>query len=80
MAQATGLPDASDETLIKSREERRTNLEVLLEHTEDEAEREALITRLEQLRIVSQWWNLSQPPRPIDRRAYTLALQASGAR
>jgi hypothetical protein len=78
VAQATGLPDASDKTLIKNREERRANLEELLEHTEDETEREALHTRIEQLRILKQWWNLSQTPRPIDRRAYTLALQAYG--
>ena len=43
--------------------------------------RGSLESRIEQLAIVDQWWNLSQgtpTTRPIDRRAHQLALQASG--
>ncbi|MBD0369815.1 MAG: hypothetical protein ICV60_03105 [Pyrinomonadaceae bacterium] len=81
VAAATGLPDASNKSLIENRKERRKSLEALLKETKDKTEQAALETRIEQLKIVEQWWNLSQGSwneRPIDRRAYTLALQLEG--
>jgi hypothetical protein len=81
-AAATGLPDASNKTLIDNRIQRRKSLEALLKKTKnDPVKQAALETRIEQLAIVEQWWNLSQgsfSERPIDRRAYTLALQLEG--
>lgn len=81
VAAATGLPDASNKSLIENRKRRRESLEALLKETKDKTERAALETRIEQLKIVEQWWNLSQGSwneRPVDRRAYTLALQLEG--
>lgn len=81
VAAATGLPDASNETLIANRRERQRNLLALLEETTDETERAALVTRIEQLDIVEQWWNLSVGTftnRPIDRRAHQLTLLFDG--
>jgi hypothetical protein len=81
VAAATGLPDASNKSLIENRKERRQSLEALLKDTKDRVARAALETRIEQLKIVEQWWNLSQGTwneRPVDRRAYTLALQLEG--
>ncbi|HEY0378751.1 MAG TPA: hypothetical protein VGC87_17680 [Pyrinomonadaceae bacterium] len=80
-AAATGLPDAANKTLIDDRLRRRESLEALLRKTKSPARKAALETRIEQLAIVEQWWNLSQgsfSERPIDRRAYTLALQLEG--
>lgn len=81
VAAATGLTDPSNVTLIENRKERRANLEELLKETTDPVKCAALETRIEQLKIVEQWWNLSQGSwneRPIDRRAYTLALLLEG--
>lgn len=81
VAAATGLKDASIATLIANRDERRGNLEKLLDETTDETRRAALVTRIEQLKIVTQWWNLTQGTwknRPIDRRAAQLALLCDG--
>lgn len=81
VAAATGLPDPSNKSLIENRQERRESLEALLKVTKDKTKRAALETRIEQLKIVEQWWNLSEGSwneRPIDRRAYTLALQLEG--
>lgn len=81
VAAATGLKDASNATLIADRDERRANLEKLLEETSDDTQRAALVTRIEQLKIVTQWWNLTQgtwKSRPIDRRAAQLALLCEG--
>lgn len=81
VARATGLPNAQNVTLMANRLRRRESLELLLGATTDDVERAALETRIEQLAIVEQWWNLSQGSpgnRPIDRRAAQLALQASG--
>jgi hypothetical protein len=82
VAAATGLPDAANETLIRHREARRRSLEALLANTKkDETARSALVTRIEQLRIVEQWWNLAVGTfknRPIDRRAHQLALLFEG--
>lgn len=81
VAAATGLPDPLEDTLIENRNQRRRNLEALLETTTDPVKREALLSRIEQLKITRQWWNLSQgtpEKRPIDRRAAQLGLQLSG--
>jgi hypothetical protein len=81
VAAATGLPDAGNETLIRNREARRKSLEVLLAKTKDSTAQAALVTRIEQLRIVEQWWNLAVgtfKDRPIDRRAHQLALLFDG--
>lgn len=83
VANATGIGKATNEALIANRIERRRNLELLRDMTpETEAvKRVALQSRIEQLEIVEQWWNLSQGTpehRPIDRRAAQLGLQLSG--
>lgn len=82
VAAATGLPSPpTDEVLIENREHRQKCLEELLTRTTDPIQRSALETRIAQLNILRQWWNLSQitpAGPPIDRRAYTLALQARG--
>lgn len=89
VAAATGLPDPSNRALIANRKERRESLEALLkalarkrEKTKEERIAEAALeTRIEQLKIVEKWWDLSEgtwDERPIDRRAYTLALQLEG--
>lgn len=82
VAEATGLPGATDESLIRDRENRRKSLVALLDETKHAGQRMALQTRIEQLTILRQWWNLSasdeQGRRPIDRRAYTRGLQAHG--
>ncbi|MFL6244425.1 MAG: hypothetical protein ACJ74H_00245 [Thermoanaerobaculia bacterium] len=81
VALATGLPDASNETCVKNRLERQANLKALLKKTRDPAERAALTTRIEQLAIVEQWWNLAVGTinnRPIDRRAHQLTLLFDG--
>jgi hypothetical protein len=82
VAQATGLPNAANITLIANRLRRCESLELLRDKTTDPVQRAALESRIEQLGIVEQWWNLSQgtsiETRPIDRRAHQLALQASG--
>lgn len=83
VAQATGLPNAANVTLIANRLERRRSLEALLAQTpkSNAVKRAELESRIYQLGIVEQWWNLSQGTpgnRPIDRRAHQLALQLSG--
>jgi hypothetical protein len=81
VAAATGLPNAQNVTLIENRLRRRRSLQKLLAKTTEPVKRAALESRIEQLEIVEQWWNLSQGSpgnRPIDRRAHQLALQASG--
>lgn len=78
VAKATGLPDASNDSCINNRRIRQRNLEELLKHTRNPVERAALETRISQLNILRQWWNLSQGGKPIDRRAHQLTLQAYG--
>ncbi len=81
VALATGLEDASNETCIQNRLERQANLKALLKKTKDPTERAALTTRIEQLAIVEQWWNLAVGTfknRPIDRRAHQLTLLFDG--
>jgi len=81
VAHATGLPNAASVTLMANRLRRMESLKLLLEETTDPVKRIALESRIEELAIIEQWWNLSQGSpgnRPIDRRAAQLALQASG--
>lgn len=81
VAAATGLPDASNQTLIENRRERQRNLKELLKKTKNPTEKAALVTRIEQLDIVEQWWNLAVGTwdnRPIDRRAHQLTLLFDG--
>lgn len=81
VANATGIGFATKEVLIANRLRRRDSLRALMAKTKDATQRAALESRIEQLEIVEQWWNLSQGTpenRPIDRRAAQLALQAFG--
>ena len=81
VALATGLKDASNATCIENRKERQQNLVALFKKTKDATERAALTTRIEQLNIVEQWWNLAVGTfndRPIDRRAHQLTLLFDG--
>jgi hypothetical protein len=81
VAKATGLPDASNESCINNRRIRQRNLEELRKRTKNPVERAALDTRISQLDILRQWWNLSQSVdgvKPIDRRAHQLTLQFFG--
>lgn len=81
VAEATGLESAANVALIANRLQRKRNLEKLREITNDPVQYEALTSRIEQLEIVEQWWNLTQGTqrnRPIDRRAAQLGLQLSG--
>ncbi|MBV9209973.1 MAG: hypothetical protein JOZ52_05060, partial [Acidobacteria bacterium] len=78
VAKATGLPDASNDSCINNRRIRQRNLKELLKRTRSPVERAALETRISQLDILLQWWNLSEQGKPIDRRAHQLTLQAYG--
>lgn len=86
VAAATGLPDASNDTCIADRRDRQKKLIALRDFYEtrtprDETAIAALTTRIEQLDIVTQWWNLSVGTfnnRPIDRRAHQLTLLFAG--
>jgi len=83
VAKATGLPNAASVTLIQNRLNRKASLEALLASTpkKNAVKRAELESRIYELAIVEQWWNLSQGTpgnRPIDRRAAQLALQLSG--
>jgi hypothetical protein len=81
VAAATGLPNAANATLIANRRERAASLQALYDITEDPTERAALETRIQQLAIVEQWWNLAVGTfenRPIDRRAHQLTLLFDG--
>jgi hypothetical protein len=80
VAQATGLPNAASVTLIQNRLDRKRSLEELLLSTPETnaVKRAELESRIFELGIVEQWWNLTQGTRghrPIDRRAAQLALQ-----
>ena len=82
-AQTAKLPNPSDEALIANRIERQKQLKALRETITGEDTtaanmRAALDTRIEQLDILRQWWNLSQCSKPIDRRAAQLALLCYG--
>jgi hypothetical protein len=81
VAAATRLKSASNDGLIANRHERREKLIALRDITTDPTEEAALTTRIEQLLIVEQWWNLSVGTwanRPIDRRAHQLTLLFEG--
>jgi hypothetical protein len=78
VANATGIGLATVENLKENRHKRRRSLETLLRETENPTKRAALVSRIQELEIVDQWWNLSVTPRPIDRRAAQLALQCFG--
>ena len=83
VAKATGLPNAANVTLIENRLNRKRSLETLLASTpkKNAVKRAELESRIIELAIVEQWWNLTQGTpgnRPIDRRAAQLALQLSG--
>jgi len=81
VAKATGLPNGANVTLIENRLNRKRSLEELLSSTTDAVKRAELESRIFELGIVEQWWNLTQGTRtnrPIDRRAAQLALQLSG--
>lgn len=78
VAAATGLPvPVTDDDLVADRRARQANLRALLAVTPDPEERAGLETRIAELDVLHQWWNQSAG-QPIDRRAYTRALQASG--
>lgn len=81
VAQATGLPSPNNEDLIANRKRRQAALIRLREKTSDQERRAALDTRIAELGDLFKWWALSEyedGAPPIDRRAYTLALQADG--
>lgn len=84
VAAATGLPDASNDTMRRNRAARRKCLEELrdtLKPDVDAVKCAALETRIEQLKLVDQWWNLvvgTFDERPIDRRARQLTLMLYG--
>lgn len=82
VAAATGLPDASNDTMRRNRADRRDALEHLQKTKEKGSlEYAALETRIQQLKMVDQWWNLlvgTFEERPIDRRARQLTLMLYG--
>ncbi len=89
VAAATGLPDPSNKSLIANRKERRASLEALLKEItrrkektgKDRSDEAALETRIEQLKIVEKWWDLSEGTFnyvTIYSLFYTLALQLEG--
>ncbi|MGZ3453754.1 MAG: hypothetical protein ACXWUG_13260 [Polyangiales bacterium] len=77
-ARANGLPNGQPDTLLADRKARRENLVALLAKTTDPVERSALETRIQQLDLLHQWWNISVTPRPVDRRASSLGWQFTG--
>jgi hypothetical protein len=83
VALATGLPSPDDASLLANRRERQRNLIALrntIDPQRDPGEYSGLTTRITQLDILKQWWNLSvlPGPLPLDRRARQLALLADG--
>lgn len=83
VAKATGLPNPSNDELVRNRERRQKNLIALREMTDPKKnpdEYAALTTRINQLDILQSWWDLSVKPgkRVPDRRARQLALLADG--
>jgi hypothetical protein len=81
VALATGLPSPDNNALIENRRQRQANLIALrdsLDQRHQPEEYAALTTRIEQLDLLREWWDLSVPTRPIDRRAHQLALLADG--
>jgi hypothetical protein len=83
VALATGMPSPDDATLLANRRERQRNLIALRETIDPHrqpAEYSGLTTRITQLDILKQWWDLTAlpGPLPLDRRARQLALLADG--
>lgn len=83
VALATGLPSPDDAALLANRRERQRNL-ITLRDTIDPhrqpGEYSGLTTRIDQLNLLKEWWDLTAPPgpKPLDRRARQLALLADG--
>jgi hypothetical protein len=88
VAQATGLsddpnPDVIEKACLRDRKKRRRHLQALLDKLKSNPkmnplECAALESRIEQLERLRKWWDLTEGGKPVDRRAYTLALQAYG--
>lgn len=83
VAQATGLPSASNDELVRNREHRQKMLIALRDAIDPKTnpnDYAALTSRINQLDILQTWWNLSVKPgkRVPDRRARQLALLADG--
>jgi hypothetical protein len=88
VAQATGLcddpnPDVIEKACLHNRKKRKRRLEALLEKLKlkpnpDALQCAALESRIEELNRLRKWWDLTEGGTPVDRRAYTLALQAYG--
>jgi len=83
VALATGLPSPEGSALLANRRERQRNLIALRETIDPKrqtGEYSGLTTRITQLDILKQWWDLSAlpGPLPLDRRARQLALLAEG--
>jgi hypothetical protein len=82
VALATGLPSPDNAALVANRRERQRHLIELrdtLDKHRQPAEYSALTTRIDQLDILKEWWDLTAPsPAPLDRRARQLALLADG--
>ena len=83
VALATGLPSPDDAALVANRRERQRNLKALrdtIDPHRQPGEYSGLSTRITQLDLLKEWWDLSAPPRavPLDRRARQLALLADG--
>jgi hypothetical protein len=88
VAQATGLcddpdPAAIEKACLRDRRKRRRHLAALLEKLKSEPHPDpsqcaGLESRIKELERLRKWWDLSEGGKPVDRRAYTLALQAYG--
>lgn len=83
VALATGLPSPDDAALLADRRERQTNLIALrdiIDRHRQPGEYSALTTRINQLDLLKEWWDLTAPPgpAPLDRRARQLTLLADG--
>jgi hypothetical protein len=83
VALATGLPSPDDDALLANRRERQCNLIALrdtIDRHRQPGEYTGLTSRITQLDILKQWWDLTALPGavPLDRRARQLALLADG--
>jgi hypothetical protein len=83
VALATGLPGPNDDALVANRRERQRNLIALrdtIDRHRQPGEYAGLTTRITQLDLLKEWWDLTAPPGavPLDRRARQLALLADG--
>ena len=83
VALATGLPSPNDADLLANRRERQRNLIALrdtIDRHRQPGEYSGLTTRITQLDLLKEWWDLTALPGavPLDRRARQLALLADG--